>query len=306
MGTVFIDEFGRRHHGLVTLDAFRQAGVGRSTWYRACSDGRIELLHPGVARLHGTRRTKVQAIAAAVLAAGPGAMASHRSCLALWGVERPDDDPVDIITAERSQHRRLSGVVVHRPRDRLDLRTMWRRGIATVPLLRGLTDIGAVDPAGAVPAVGHVLTTGLADLSAIWWAIEQHSRKGRPGVRALREALAEWIVDGKPLDSDLERLMNKVARKYCLPAMQFHRWICGYEVDFWVVGTPIVLECDGFDAHAMRKQRFEHDRRRRAELTAAGYVVVNFTWRQLTRQPKWVVAKINENVARWGHLDEPK
>ncbi|HET9665842.1 MAG TPA: DUF559 domain-containing protein [Desertimonas sp.] len=79
--------------------------------------------------------------------------------------------------------------------------------------------------------------------------------------------------------------------------------ICGHEVDFLIVGTPIVLECDGWEFHDKRRQRFENDRRRAVELTAAGYITVRFTWTMLTRQPQWVATKVVEAVRRWApHL----
>ena len=84
-----------RHHGLITLDA---SGLSRSAWYRAIDSGTIDQVHPFVARLPGTPRTPEQRIAAAVLAIGSGALASHRSAARLWGAVRPDADPVDLIT----------------------------------------------------------------------------------------------------------------------------------------------------------------------------------------------------------------
>ena len=57
--------------------------------------------------------------------------------------------------------------------------------------------------ASAVPvAVGHVVTTGrLASPAALRTAIDRHARRGRPGVPALRDALDDWVLDGKPVDS---------------------------------------------------------------------------------------------------------
>ena len=45
--------------------------------------------------------------------------------------------------------------------------------------------------------------------------------------------------------------------------------------------------------------RFERDRRRDAELVAAGYVVIRFTYVMLTRQPQWVATQIRSAVRRW-------
>ena len=51
----------------------------------------------------------------------------------------------------------------------------------------------------------------------------------------------------------------------------------------------LVVETDGWDTHRTR-QAFEDDRAKDAALTAAGYTVVRFTWRQLEDRPRWVAA----------------
>ena len=112
---------------------------------------------------------------------------------------------------------------------------------------------------------------------------------------------ADWLADGKLLDSELERRMKRLAKRYRLPAMRFHALILGFEVDFWVIDTPIVLECDSWEFHDKRRRKFEYDRQRNAELTAAGYIVVHFTWTMLTRQPQWVATIVRDAVARWSN-----
>jgi very-short-patch-repair endonuclease len=81
--------------------------------------------------------------------------------------------------------------------------------------------------------------------------------------------------------------------------MTFHAIVIGYEVDFRVDDTPVVIECDSFEFHDRRRVDFERDRRKKADLAAAGHPVVPITWYQLTREPKWVVAKIWQAVRPW-------
>ena len=54
-----------------------------------------------------------------------------------------------------------------------------------------------------------------ASPSALYWSTGIHSRRGRRGVVALRTAIEDWLLDGKPLDSDLEK------------AMRLHWEVCG-------------------------------------------------------------------------------
>jgi very-short-patch-repair endonuclease len=124
-------------------------------------------------------------------------------------------------------------------------------------------------------------------------------------VPALREALADWMIEGKFLDSELERRLKKLVKRYRLPTIEFHPMVLGYEIDFRIVGTAILLECDGWEYHDRQRAAFERDRHRRNELTAAGWIVVNFTWSMLTRQPQWVATIITNAVAKWGAWPVP-
>ena len=127
---------------------------------------------------------------------------------------------------------------------------MLRANIATTNVLRLLCDLGAVDPAGVSAAVGHVVSNRLASPVALRRAIDRHARRGRHGVPAFRAALEEWLIDGRPVDSVLEAAMAKLFETYRLPPFEFHARVAGVEVDFRIVGTPIVLECDGWEFHA--------------------------------------------------------
>jgi very-short-patch-repair endonuclease len=53
----------------------------------------------------------------------------------------------------------------------------------------------------------------------------------------------------------------------------------------------LIVEVDGFAFHGSR-HAFERDRRRDAELLAAGFRVVRFTWRQIAGEPEVVVARL--------------
>jgi very-short-patch-repair endonuclease len=54
----------------------------------------------------------------------------------------------------------------------------------------------------------------------------------------------------------------------------------------------VIVECDGWGAHGHRAA-FDRDRARDARLAALGHVVLRFTWRQLTRDPLLVAARLS-------------
>jgi very-short-patch-repair endonuclease len=299
MGLSIVHEFAAAHHGLVTMAAATDAGVSRATWFRALADGRLVPVHRGVARLAVVAPSDEQVIHAAVLATGPGSLASHRTAARLWGIPRADGDPVEVIVTARNRSPDVVGVVVHRPRDRKDLVPVLRSAIPTTNILRLLCDLGAVDPTAVSAAVGHVLSARLASPAALRAAIDRHSRRGRHGVPAFREALDQWLIQGRPADSVLELAMRRLFETYGLPPFEFHALIAGFEVDFLIVGTPIVLECDGWEYHAKSREQQSRDAARDATLAAAGFVPVRFTYHQIVRRPAEQARRIRAIVRRW-------
>lgn len=296
------DDRATANHGLIVRDA---SGLSESAWRRALDAGRFEQLHPGVARLPGTPRTPLQRIAAAVLAAGTGALASHRSAAYLWGVVAPTRSPVDLIIPGRRRHPRLSDVAVHRPSDSLRLIPQRRSGVPCTNILRTLCDLGAVDPEAVGSAVGQALSVGLASLGALEQTVFEHARCGRAGVVALRGAIDEWSIDCKPADSALEAAMARLAHRYGLPPMEFHPRICGWEVDFRFSGTAVLLECDGWTTHGLDRGQFERDRRKDDDLHAAGWIVVRFTYRAVVGRPADTARRLDRLVRRWADLPAP-
>ena len=72
-------------------------------------------------------------------------------------------------------------------------------------------------------------------------------------------------------------------------------------VDFLLQGW-LVIEVDGFSVH---RDRFNEDRRRDAELTRLGLVVLRFTYYDVLNRPEWVLQVVRETlVARAGRAPQ--
>jgi very-short-patch-repair endonuclease len=278
---------------------FKESGLTRREWNNTITRGAAELRHRNVARLYGAKSTTEMRIEAAVLAAGQDALASHRSAALLWGVERAAGDPIDIILPGRSRRARLAGVVIHRPRDMQQLRPVWRLGVPVTDPLRTLLDLGAVDSAGVDAALVRFVVDGFVTPRSVRAALVRHSQQGRHGVVALRDALDRWSLDDKPVDSDLEALMGEILATSGLPPAEFHAMVGGYEVDFWIIGSNVVIECDGWTAHGADHEQFEFDRVRDADLLAQGTITQRVTWRQMVSSPRSVARRIRNTLAQW-------
>lgn len=118
-----------------------------------------------------------------------------------------------------------------------------------------------------------------------------HDSPGHHGLKTLRAA----ILNCRPQDlltrSELERRALRMVRAHRLPLPEANVRLLGYEVDLLWRETRLVVELDGRAWHDTA-EAFERDRRRDATLTARGWRVLRFSWRQVVNEPRWVAATI--------------
>jgi len=294
-----LEPFALEHHGLVSRSAAAGLGISTSSWYRAIESHLLEPVSKNVVRLIGVPITREQRILAAVWSAGSDAFASHRSAAYLWGVDRPAGDPIDVMLSKRSREATVADVVIHRPRDLRDMRFVMRSKIPCARPARVLCDLGAVDDQGVYDALEQILATKVVTAKAVRAALKRHAKSGHDGITALRAALDRWQLHERVPPNVLEAKMMALLRTEGLPAATFHARVEGYEVDFLVDGTPVVIECDGYGAHGLDREQFEFDRVRNAELLAGGHPVVHVTWLQITKSPVATASRIRAVIARW-------
>jgi very-short-patch-repair endonuclease len=288
------------HH--LTVERFLEAGRSRSTWDRLHDAGPLVRVHPGVSRLAVIPPTPIHAMHAAVLAAGDGSLVSHLSAAWLWGAEVPAEFPVDLTVLDRKRGLRLEGVRLHRPRNLTGLRPVVRRDLPTTDPMRTVLDLGTVaGPAVVASVLEEFLIRRYLRLGAVRRAMGEHARPGRRGVGVLRIVLDDWRLADEPPDSALEVAMSRLLHTNHLPRATFHHLVHTpnrtYELDFALVEHRIDIEVDGWAHHSSRRA-FEADRERDAELAAAGWIVLRFTWHQVTRRPAWVAGRIADAVSR--------
>jgi hypothetical protein len=238
---------------VVSRAQLRDAGLSRDLvdhWLRvAC----LQALHRGVYALgHAALRREGRWLAA-VLAYGEGAVLTHRSAAAHWGLLASDQARVDV-TAPRSREQR-PGIRLHRTRF-LDARdTTTHEAIPITTVARTLLDLAATVRAEQLErAFAQALALRIYDHAAITDVL--HTANGHRGTRALAAATAR---EPKHTKSDWEARMLELIRRARLP-------------EPFANHTLIALG----DADIKRRRA---DRARDAALHAAGYTVLRFTWR---------------------------
>ena len=250
--------------------------------------GHLLPLHPGVYAVGHTRLRREGHWLAAVLAVGPGAVLSHRDAAGLHDLRAANHARIDVSTAGKAGS--SAKIAVHRTRtlDAQDITTV--RGIPVTTVARTLVDL-----AGTVPY--HHLTRAIKeaerqrtfDLQKVQDALARTRGRRGPGHRAMREAIAECAAhEGHHTRSPLEDAFLRLLRDRGLPSPATNATIEGFEVDAVWPAERIAVELDGWRDHGTRRA-FEEDRKRDAALTAAGWRVVRFTYRQVTQGPDAVI-----------------
>lgn len=129
-------------------------------------------------------------------------------------------------------------------------------------------------------------------------AISAAMRRGRPGAARLRRVV-EYHAPGTTIARGrLEERFLALCRRARLPQPVLNAPMAlgdGTAIVVDALWPGVAVELDGRDVHA-RKRAFERDRRRDNEVLAAGLLPARFTWRMVTREPGWVVARLR------GHL----
>jgi very-short-patch-repair endonuclease len=285
-----------RQHGVVARRQLEALGLTPSMLEWRLAAGRLIRVHRGVYAVgHRVLRTEGHWLAA-VLAAGPGAVLSHREAAALHSL-RPSNRPsVDVTVAAQ---RRVPGVQVHRVAalDVEDLTVV--EGIPVTSIERTLVDLaGVVPPTALRKATEEAVRSHRFDLRAIERVLARtRGRHGR-GTAAMRAALAELRANAATVTySDLEDRFLALLDAHVLSRPLTNALVGGIQVDALWPRERVVVELDGWAYHHTAPA-FQRDRERSNDLQLDGYVVLRFTHDHVVRHSREVAARIARALRR--------
>jgi very-short-patch-repair endonuclease len=261
---------------VVSREQLLAIGLSRGALEHWLAVGRLQRLYRGVYAVgHRVLRREGRRLAA-VLACGAGAVLSHRSAAAHWGLLASDQHATDV-TAGRGRHG-APGIRLHRTRS-LDARdTTTHEHIPVTTVARTLLDLAATArPEQLERAFAQALVLHLYDHTAITDVLQRAN--GHRGTRALAEATAR---EPKHTRSDWEARMLELIRRRHLPEPLVNHTLIAADhgsctVDFCWPQQRLIAETDSWQFHGSRVT-YEQDRARDAALQAAGFRVVRFTW----------------------------
>lgn len=231
---------------------------------------------------------------AAVLASGAGAVLSHGSAAALWGLRPGGLTPLEISTPRQRRSRR--GVTVHRS-CRLSVGEVTRK--ANIPVTRPartLLDLAeTLNRRELERALDEAERLGLCTEAQLCAAVERH--RGRPGAAILSAVLEEHDLGSSATSNEFEELFFNLSEENGFPRPECNVRLGPYKPDFLWRAHRVIVEADGHATHRTRRA-FESDRARDVELGEVGWRVLRFTWRQLTQRPDWVAEKVLNALSR--------
>lgn len=292
-------EIARAQHGVLTLAQLRSNGLTASAVRSRVSSGRLHVVHRGVYALAPLLAETGRELAA-VLACGPGALLSHRSAAARWGIRASARRAIDVTTPRRAGRRR-AGIRVHSGARITDADIARVELIPVTSLARTLLDLAViVNRRQLERAIERAETLRIFDGRAVEEVLSRSD--GQRGAARLRAAFGQPIA---PTRNELEEAMYELCRAAWLPEPRVNEWLAlpggtGFRPDFWWREHRLVVETDGFEEHGTR-HAFGHDRARDRRLRLiAGIETARFTWDEVMLTPALVAAELSGLLRRAG------
>lgn len=288
-----IRELTRRQTGNVTRAQLLAVGLTEGGIDRRLRNGTLVPRYPGVYCQAPARLDPQALIAAAVLAGGPTAVASHTSAAWLWGFlshyERPPE--ISLSTGDRRPRHILS----HRCPS-LERRDVTRQyGIPTTAPARTVLDLA---PRLATKQLTRLVNDQLRAKhlrpAALQDVLERNPR--HPGTRLLTPFLE---TADSPTDSPFEDEFRAFVTKYGLPQPVYNHPLNGRRLDVCFTEYAVIVELDGWDFHKDR-QAFEADRERDADHLDHGLVTIRITRQRFRGRPDDEAARLMRILRKGG------
>ena len=249
----------------------------------------LEELSPLVFRLRGAPHTARQELLAAVIDGGRGAVATRRSAAALWGLPGFGFGTPEVLVKQCGDHKcrlgRLSETSLL-PAHHVTVRDE----VPVVTLARTCFELSATEhPKRTERAVDNALLFGMK-IESLAEVVGTLGKRGRPGTTNMRKIVRDRADDGyTPPASELEARFRDLCRAAGLPegTRQLNaggsKWIGRIDVTY--PNGKLLVELDS-RRHWQVLLEAEADRRRDAELVAAGWRVLRLTWDMVVNHPE--------------------
>jgi len=285
----------RQHWVLSREQAIRDGMTGGSI-SRALKNGQWRRIYPGVYLVNQAPLTWKARLMAAILWAGPGSVASHRSAAALLGLKHGNKDLVEISTPRRVNSRH--GIKVHHDPSLAHRPTASVDKVPVTRMAATILDLCAVlSYATVCSVVVDAVRRSFVSILDLGRVLDEASGK-RGGRTVLRRILASRFAVGVT-DSEAEDLFIDMAERRGFRFV--HHFVVqdpGIRAELDFADVPILLdvEVDGGKDHD-DPVAVQRDKNRDAELISRGWTVLRFTYWDLIQRADWVFGIIGTATA---------
>lgn len=292
-------------HGHVTTWQAVNVGVTHQALSRLTRQGALIRVHPGVYRLASAPVTFEARAMAAVLAAGPGAVASHSWAARLLGITRVPVTATPEVVCPGNRPSRIAGVNVHSSRELEGCDTTTAQHVPVTSGARTAIDLAhdRLDQAATMALVDDLIT--LEATSREWQCRRaRHLGNGRSGVDVIVRITKPGAED--EFRSWLERCYDlTVIHAFGLPRPSYNvavddkRGRIGIADAVWEIGRGVVVELDGLRFHSLSRNR-QRDAGKTNRYVLSGRIALRFSYLDVVRTPDKVADQVRQALEAAG------
>ena len=291
----------RNQHGVISLDQLRDNGVTSKAITSLIHSCLLERIASRTYRYPAVASSWRQDVMAAVLSAGPEALASHATAATMHGMlDRPLEQIEIVMPRWRRSHQTFA---VHESKDLAPDDLVVVDGIPATSPARTVVDLGASAPWLVEKALDRGLRLKLMTLNEVSAFVGRVSRRGRAGVGVIRPHVEARLRWHGLTESDFEDLFRQAwGDRVPQPVAQYEivdrRYGLVCRADFAFPRQKLRIELDS-EAFHMDRPTFQKDRRIQNLTELLGWRTFRYTWWDLTGR-RWAVVTQIEAALRSG------
>lgn len=279
--------------GFISGAQMTDLGLSLSAIQRRVASGDLTLVVNGIYRVFPPN-SHIDLIRGAMLAL-PDATVSHQSAAHLLELPSLPELIPTVTVASHTTHR-FPGVLVRRNDDISPLHLSEVEGVIVTNPARTVFDLaGILDYRDFERLAESSILAGRLHLNHLDSLVDQLARRGKPGVRAVRDFVETRA--GGPADATvLERRGRKVLEDGGLPTPQSQfplPWSEWKRFDDAYPEARLAIEWDSRDWHT-QQETMTSDRKRDRDAASHGWLILRFTWIDVTKHPDEVISTVSE------------
>ena len=275
-------------YGLVAREQLRLAGATDNDLLRRIEAGRLQRLHPGVYYLDSTPTTWRTRVLAGVLAAGSGAVASHRTAAVLRELDAIRGRVIEV-TVPYDERPEPGGVLLHRTRRANPHSTL--DGIPISPIDKNLLDLAPLLPEQTLVKVTRsAVRKGLTNIEMLDLSVGTYGGRGVAGTRKMRRVIRVVAEDQSGSVAEIDLMTMVLGAPVPLPVQQLEIVLpdgsCVYPDLAWPDRRRLI-EADGFETHGT-PEALRYDLWRQNQLMDLQWELRRFTATDIRDRPNEV------------------